>query len=122
MPTPTPVPATTPAPVVAIAGVQTTGDVVVTASVSDSQPEKRSKVTVSARLTSGGQPVADVPMQVTWHYKTTSPSCTGTTDAAGNASCTRNIGGATTGYPVRLTVAFTWNGQTYTGETSFTPR
>jgi len=94
----------------------------VSASVSNSAPVQHSPVTVAARLVIRGQPIANVPMIAIWHYKTTTPSCTGTTDASGGVSCTRYIGGATQGYPVKISIRFAWNNQTYKAETSFTPR
>jgi hypothetical protein len=94
----------------------------VRASVSNSAPLQDSPVTVSAQLTSHGQPVVNVPMTATWHYKTSTPSCIGTTGANGVASCTRYIGGASHGYRVKISIRFAWNNQAYTGEASFTPR
>ncbi len=79
-------------------------------------------MTVTATMTNNGQPVSGAPMTATWFYKTTSPSCTGKTNSAGVASCTRYIAGATKGYQVRINVAISWNGQTYTASTSFTPK
>jgi hypothetical protein len=92
------------------------------ASVSSRFPAQDSPETVSARLVVDGQPIANVPMTAIWHYKTSTPSCVGMTNANGVASCTRYIGGATRGRRVKISVRFSWNGQTYTGETSFWPR
>jgi hypothetical protein len=43
-------------------------------------------------------------MTSTWHYKSTSATCGGTTDASGLASCTRSIGQATAGYRINVDV------------------
>ena len=96
--------------------------VIVTASVSNDSPAQLTKVTVSARIANNGQPVVGAPMTASWFYKTTTSTCSGKTDSSGVASCTRNIGHATLGLPVRINVAITWNGQTYTASTSFTPK
>ncbi|MGA7671916.1 MAG: hypothetical protein WBW04_15920 [Nitrolancea sp.] len=92
------------------------------ASVSNASPHQKTEVTVTASITNNGQPVAGAPMIASWFYKTTTSSCAGQTDANGVASCTRYIAGATKGYLVRINVAITWNGQTYTATTSFTPK
>lgn len=56
-----------------------------------------------------------------WHYKTTTPSESRTTNARGVAACTRYISGATAGYRVVITVTATYKGVTKTASTSFTP-
>ncbi len=68
------------------------------------------------------QPAVGAPMHTTWKFQTTTTSCDGVTDADGFASCTRAIGDATVGYTVTIDVTFTWQGQTYTDQTSFTPQ
>jgi hypothetical protein len=93
-----------------------------TASVSNPAPHQRSDVTVYGQLTVNGVGVAGLPMSATWYYRTTTSSCAGTTDASGTASCTRNISSATAGYTVRIVVAITYNGQSYSASTSFTPQ
>ena len=110
-PSPSPEPSPNPG-----AGVQAT------ASVSNATPAKYSTVTVYGTLTNNGQGVSGVTMTATWHYKTTTSSCTGTTGSNGTASCSRGIANATSGYTVVIDVSFDWNGQTYTAETSFTPQ
>jgi hypothetical protein len=100
----------------------TSGSDGVHVSVSNRLPAQDSPVTVSARLAVDGQPIANVPMTATWHYKTSTPSCSGMTDANGVASCTRYIGGASFLRRVLINVSFIWNGHLYTGETSFWPR
>ena len=124
MPTPSPIPQPTPtsAPATAATFLAPAANVVVTASVSNATPAQNSPVTVSAQLVVNGQPIANAPMTTTWHYKTSTPTCTGTTGSNGIASCSRYIGGATKGYTVQVTVTLTWNGQTYTGQTGFKPQ
>ena len=120
--TPTPTPPLTSAPATAATYLAPTANVVVTASVSNATPAQNSSVTVSAKLVDNGQPIANAPMTTTWHYKTSTPTCTGTTGSDGIASCRRYIGGATKGYTVLVTVTLTWNGQTYMGQTAFKPQ
>ena len=61
-------------------------------------------------------------MHTTWKFKTTTFSCDGVTDTDGVASCTHTISDATVGYTVTIGVTFTWQGQTYVDQTSFTPQ
>jgi len=95
-----------------------------TATVSNAAPHQNSSVTVAGTLKSAGKPVAGVPMTATWRYKTTTSYCTGVTNAAGVASCSRRISRATVGYPVRVTLVFAPTGRAALGTavTSFTPR
>ena len=93
----------------------------VSASVSNSSPSQYSNVTVYGNFKNNGQPVSGVQMDTSWHYKTTTSACSGTTGTDGTASCTRGISDATAGYTVSIGVTFTWNGQSYTTSTSFTP-
>jgi competence protein ComEC len=93
----------------------------VTASVSNAAPTRNSTVTVSGTLTCDGAGVAGAPMVATWNYKTTTSSCSGTSNAAGLASCSRSIGSATSDFFVRLDVCFTAGGRQYCGQTGFTP-
>jgi len=110
-----PPPATTTAPA-------PNGQVTVSASVSNSSPTQNSTVTVSGKFLVGGQPVAGVSMNATWNYKTTTSYCDGTTGSDGVASCSRDIGRAAKGYTVSVNLSFSYNGQTYTASTSFTPQ
>jgi hypothetical protein len=114
-PTPTPSPAPAPAPVA--------DNFQVAASVSNSSPTQNSRVTVTARLTNNGQGVAGATLATTWHYKSTTPGCTGGPSGAdGTMSCTRDISTASKGYTVVIDVVVSAQGRTYTTSTSFTPR
>ena len=113
--TPPPAPAPTPPP-------PPTVNVQVSASVNNAAPSQYSYVTVSGTFLNNGQPVSGVEMDTAWHYKTTTSYCSGTTDGSGVASCSRDISRATIGYTVQIDVTFTWQGQTYTTSTSFTPQ
>lgn len=95
-----------------------------TATVPNASPRQNSSVTVSGTLKSASKPVAGIPMTATGHYKTTTSFCSGVTNAAGVASCTRRISRATKGYPVRVTLVFAPIGRAALGSvaTSFTPR
>jgi len=61
-------------------------------------------------------------MDTSWHYKTTTSGCSGTTDSSGTASCSRSISRATIGYTVSIGVTFTYSGQVYVTGTNFTPQ
>ena len=94
-----------------------------TTRVSNATPRQNSTVTVSGTLKSAGKPVAGVPMTSKWRYKTTTSTCTGTTNAQGVASCARSISHATPGYRVVVTLTFSKAGQTLgSATTGFTPR
>jgi len=95
----------------------------VSATVSNDSPTQNTRVTVTGRLTNNGQGVTGATMETTWHYKTTAPGCTGGPSGAdGTMSCTRDISRATKGYTVVIDVLITYQGQTFTTSTSFTPR
>jgi hypothetical protein len=115
-PTPTskPVAASGCLPATTVEGVQ--------ACVSDPNPAKNSTVTVYGRLVVGGQAISGATMNTTWNYKSTTTTCGGVSGNDGIASCTKDIGGASKGYTVRIDVIFTSNGQSYSGSTSFTPQ
>jgi len=130
--TPTPTPTVTPAPVSTNTPTATstatsapsagTQNVQVSASVSDPSPHQNEVETVFGRILVNGRGVAGVPMDTSWHYKTTTSGCSGTTDGSGTASCSRSISRATIGYTVSIGVTFTYSGQVYTTGTSFTPQ
>ncbi len=88
------------------------------ASVSDPTPPQNSTVTIYGTLCLNGVPVVGAALHTVWHYRTTTVTCDGVTDANGVASCSRSIGQASVGYFVRVDVQFA-QGQTSTG---FTPR
>jgi hypothetical protein len=92
------------------------------AGVSTTTPLRYHNETVFGRITSNGQGISGVPMTSYWYYKTTTSGCTGTSDATGTASCTREISSATAGYFVRVHVVMTYSGQTYSADTGFTPQ
>lgn len=120
--TPTPWPGLTPAPTATPLPSSAIGDYAAAAWVSDPSPRQRSNVTVYARLTEAGQPVAGATMVAEWAYRTTTSYCSGNTGADGVASCTRFISMATIGYRVVITVTLTPpDGPTLTTAASFTP-
>jgi hypothetical protein len=100
----------------------TTNQTLVQACVSNPTPSKNSNQTVYGRLIVNGQVIKNVPMYTTWYYKTTTPTCEGNSGSSGVASCTRNIGGASSGYEVDIDVRFSYNGLSYYGSTSFTTK
>ena len=92
-----------------------------TARISDAHPHHNERVTVTGTLR--GTKVAGATMTATWHYKTTTSTCTGLTNTKGVASCTRDISRATSGRAVAVTIRFTRAGATLASTaTSFTPR
>jgi hypothetical protein len=94
----------------------------ISASVSDSTPAQYSDVTVSCKAKDqAGKPLSGVRVKFVWHYKTTTPSESRTTNSSGVAACERYISGATAGYRVVVTVTATYKGVTKTKSTSFTP-
>jgi beta-lactamase superfamily II metal-dependent hydrolase len=89
------------------------------AAVSASTPAQNSSVTVYGRLRINDVDQAGLPMSSTWKYKSTTSTCnSGVTDAGGVAACTRQIGSATLGYTVNISVSIGG----YTASTSFTPQ
>jgi hypothetical protein len=119
-PTPTIIPTATEAPTAT--PTQAAQNVQVSAWVSNPSPTHNSEETVYGRILVTGQGAAGVEMDTTWNYKTTTSYCSGVTDASGTASCSRDIGRATSGYPVTVTVVFNYDGQQYATSTGFTPQ
>jgi hypothetical protein len=95
----------------------------VSATVSNDRPSRVSPVTVTATLTNNGQGVAGATMDTTWHYQTTTLSCSGGPSGSdGRMSCTRGIGEGASGFTVVIDVVVQYRGQTFTTSTSFTPQ
>jgi len=94
------------------------GNVLICGSVSDGTPPRYSALTVYGRCLVNGAGQSGHTMLATWHYKTTTSECTGTTGADGTAQCTRYIAGASAGYQVNVDIEI--NG--YTVTTWFTPQ
>src|SRR5579884_4147054 len=92
------------------------------ATVSSSTPQPNSEVTVTGQLSDNGSGVAGAAMTATWHLAGGDQSCSGTTGADGKASCSLNIGNAPVNQPVTVDVTFSYQGQTFTASTSFTPQ
>ena len=97
---------------------QTYGAAQLCASVSNPSPSRYSTVTVYGRLRIGGAGQSGQSMTATWYYKTSTPTCYGSTDAAGLASCSRSIGSATLGYQVNVVIDIAG----YSATTWFTPQ
>lgn len=94
------------------------GSTQICASVSSGSPSQYSTVTVYGRLLVNGVGQSGQTMSTTWHYKTTTSTCSGSTNASGMAQCSRSIGRATKGYRVNVDVEI--GGHTVT--TWFTPQ
>ena len=95
----------------------------VTASASPLTPEQFSlvKINVSAK-TELGLPIKGATVKTVAHYKTTDTTKTGTTDSNGEAVINYSIGNATPGYKVWVDVTVSYQGNTATTMTSFTPK
>ena len=97
---------------------------VASASVSNTAPTKNSNVRVTGKLLKNGKPFAGAVMNTTWNYKSKDTPCDGAkTKADGTAGCSNNIGSATAGYEVVISVSFLVDNKVVaTASTSFTPR
>jgi hypothetical protein len=92
------------------------------AGVNDPTPPQNSDVTVSGCITQDGHGIFGVPMATTWHFKSGDQICNyGVSDPKGIASCALGIDHAPPGYTVVVDVDFTYQGEHYTAQTSFTP-
>jgi hypothetical protein len=100
------------------------GPYAATASVDNPTPEQKTNVRVTGVLMRGGQPVRDAVMNTSWKYKSTTTPCNGAkTNSEGVAGCSNNIGNATPGFTVVITVTFVVDGsEVASTQTSFTPR
>lgn len=85
---------------------------------------QNSKVTVTGELLINDQPVAGAQMATTWHYTTISEKCVGTslTNANGESSCTVDTNKAYRNKPIIIDVVMTYQGQSYSGQTTITPQ
>jgi competence protein ComEC len=96
----------------------TYGNAEICASVSDPNPSQYSYVTVYGRSVINGSAQGGRPMYTTWHYKTTTPTCSGNvTHSGGVASCERYISDADVGYQVNINVTI----DGFSVKTAFTP-
>jgi hypothetical protein len=94
----------------------------ISASISDSTPAQYSDVTAYCTAKDQtGHRLPGVRVSFAWHYKTTTPSESRTTNANGVAACTRYISGATEGYRVVISITASYKGVVKTASTSFTP-
>lgn len=115
-------PATRPPPTVP-ARVAPRAPIQVEATISDPQPPRTARITVTGRLWRGDTGIAGVPLRSIWHFRSGDTTCRGApTGPDGRASCTFSMGGATAGYPVTVEVFFDYEGQTYQAQVTFTPR
>ncbi|HET6350539.1 MAG TPA: hypothetical protein VFG89_00195 [Coriobacteriia bacterium] len=90
---------------------------------SSKKPKQKTKVYAATRLTDkDGVPIANVPVKVTWRFKSKSYYYTVSTDANGYAVTSRNIGKATAGYKVRVTATTECGGETKSKVAYFTPQ
>ena len=118
--TPAPTPQPPPPPGVNI-DCQVAGVVQACASISNGSPPRYTNVTAYGRLIINGAPVAGASVHTTWHYRTTTPTEDCTTGNDGIGHCTRNIGGAASGYRVSVDVRISYQGALYGVYTWFRP-
>jgi beta-lactamase superfamily II metal-dependent hydrolase len=99
-----------------------TANLSITASPSSTDPCQYTTVTVEAHVARETSPVAGTLVNSTWHYKTSTPTESGTTDASGDVSMSRYISGANADYTVVVDVEASSGAERATASTSFTPR
>src|SRR5687767_12896270 len=93
-------------------GEPSTGPYVATASVDNAMPIQGASVRVTGTLMQAGSPIKDAIMNTSWRYQSTSITCDGArTNSDGVAVCANNIGNATPGFTVVITVTFLVNGR-----------
>lgn len=96
-------------------------DVVVQACMDKPSPNQNDTLVVTTRMSKMGKPIVGVPVKTTWNYRTVRSECSIVSNGNGIGFCQRNIGDATLGFRVVVEVQYDYSGQTYRGETSFTP-
>ena len=100
----------------------TISPILVTAWVSDPNPEPGVDVTVYGRLLVNGQPVAGEGMVARWHMKGRDVDCVGDTWVDGMAYCTKNTYGLPAEYTVIIEVFIKYNQVPYRAATQLTIR
>ena len=95
----------------------------VSAYLLDSDPPAGSSAILIGKLTNNGQGVTGAWMTTTWRYRTTTTTCVGgPSQADGLMYCADKVAEDSRGFTVVVDVAITYEGQTFTTTTSFTPR
>lgn len=112
---PSPAPARTPPPADSAACSAS-------ARVDNEAPAKSTRVTVTGVLECPGSSPVGATMAASWKFKSTTSSCEGVADDGGVASCSRSVGGASSGFRVEIVVTFSFEGEHYTAVTGFTTR
>lgn len=103
--------------------VFTTQALRVDATASDAQPCRYADVTIEVVVADpDGQPAPGANVTATWRYKSSAPTMTNVTGAAGTAAFTRSIGSASAGYEVVVDVRATLGEMSGRATASFTPR
>jgi hypothetical protein len=111
-PTATRAPTRTPTP--------TVPPILVTAWVSNPDPQPGVDVTVYGRLLVNGQPVKGEGMVARWHLKGRDVDCVGDTWVDGVAYCTVNTYGLPAGFTVRIEIFIKYNQVPYRATTELT--
>lgn len=94
----------------------------ITATVSDDTPCQFTTVTVHVRALRGPTGVEGASVDSTWHYKASTATESGITDASGHVALARYISGASAGYAVAVELVATSGSETALASTSFTPQ
>jgi hypothetical protein len=102
--------------------VPTIPPILVTAWVSDPNPEPGVDVTVYGRLLVNGKPTAGEGMVARWHMKGKNVDCVGDTWVDGMAYCTANTYGLPADYTVVIEVFIKYNRVPYRATTELTIR
>lgn len=104
------------------AGQVAKGELKAAASMSNSAPAQNTTISAMVSVTKGGLAAAGAKVTIACHYKSTTSTYGGVTDAAGVATIPFGISRASIGYRVVVDVTVSLNGETTTASTSFTPR
>lgn len=102
--------------------VPTVSPILVTAWVSDPNPEPGVDVTVYGRLFVNGKPVAGEGMVARWHMKGRDVDCVGDTWVDGTAYCTENTYGHPSDFTIVIEVFIKYNQAPYRAATQLTIR
>lgn len=119
-PTTVPIQVRTPVPEPAPAPTPSKANLNVAAQISNPAPTGGREV-VTATVTDSGKPVQGADVTLTVHYKSTTKTVTGTTDANGVTRITWSIGNPSKGYSVSVDVAANYGGNSASTQVSFTP-
>lgn len=99
-----------------------TGSLSVSASMSNPTTSQNSTETLHAVVTSNGKPVSGANVTITCNYSSTDSTYSGVTNSSGVSDISFKVSRAKLNFTVRVDVTVSYNGQTATTSTSFTPK